>query len=213
MKRLQQIRMRISPATRESGFSLLEIIFALAIFAGISLVVMSLRNSVGIMESLVSQKLQSQQDTAQALQILTTDIRSAGPSSIGAYPIDAASTSSFSFYSDIDRDGVFDRVRYFLATSTIKRGIITPVGNPLVYSTSTERITTSIANVVISTSTPIFSYYDPAYTGSEQSLPIPINLSQIRAVKVSVYVGIKAASTKQTLFFTQTMVIRNLKGT
>ena len=196
-----------------NGFSLLEIIFALAIFASISLVVMNFKNNLSVVENLVSQELQSRQDVAQAFQILSTDIRSAGPSSIGAYPIADASTSSFLFYSDADRDGVFERVRYFLATSTIQRGIIKPTGNPLVYASSTETITTSVENVIVGTSTPIFSYYDSAYTGSESALSSPVDLAKIKAVKISVYVDVKPGTAPRSLFFTQTITIRNLKGT
>ncbi len=196
----------------ELGFSLLEIIFALAIFASISLVVMNFRNSVSVVENLVNQELQSQQDVAQAFQILTTDVRSAGPSGLGAYAIISASTSSFSFYSDVDKDGVFDQVRYSLVTSTIVRGIVVPAGNPLVYASGTETVTASIANVV-ATSTPIFSYYDSVYTGSEPPLSLPVDISKVRAVKISVYVDVKPATAPKPLFFTQTVTMRNLKGT
>src|SRR3989344_2719924 len=176
---------------QKGGFSVLEIIFALAIFASISLVVINLKSSVGIIDNLVNQRLQSQQDMNQAFQIFSNAVRSAGPSSIGAYPIEAASTSSFSFYSDVDKDGLFERVRYFLVTSTVQQGIIKPAGNPLVYTTSTETTITLIANVTQSTSTAIFSYYDSTYTGSEAALTLPIDASKVRAVKISVYIDPK----------------------
>ena len=204
---------RISLKTNTKGFSLLEIIFSLAIFAGIALVMLSLKNGVAVMENLASQELQSEQDIGQAFQIIITDIRSAGPSSVGSYAVDAASTSSFSFYSDVDRDGMFELVRYFLATSTLQRGITKPSGNPLVYSTSSEMITTSIANIIISTSTPIFSYYNSGYTGSQAPLAAPVNITEIRAAKISVYVDVKPTTAPKALFFTQTVTIRNLKGT
>ncbi len=196
-----------------AAFSLLEIVFALAIFAGIAIVVGSLKSSVGVLQNIVGQKLQSEQDVGQSFQIIATDIRSAGQSSIGAYPISAASTSSFSFYSDVDRDGIFELVRYFFVTSTLQRGITKPTGNPLVYSTSTEMVTTSIANIIISSSTPIFSYYDSGYTGSQAPLVAPVDISKVRAVKISVYVDVKPTTAPSALFFTQTITLRNLRGT
>jgi type II secretory pathway pseudopilin PulG len=198
------------------GFTLIEIVLVVAMTAGIVFVVASFRSNLDMMENLLNQKLQSRQDIDQALQIMTTEIRSAGPSSLGAYAIQAAGTSSLVFFSDVDKDGVYERVRYFVATSTgatttINRGIVKPAGNPLVYTTSSETVTTAIVNVIRSTTTPLFSYFDTNYTGFETPLALPVDATLIRLVKVSLYADINPSTAPIPTLFSTMINIRNLR--
>ncbi len=195
------------------GFSLIETIIVVAIFATMIAAVAKLRSTTDLMQSIVSQKMTSRQDIDQVLQIMSSDLRSAGPSSLGAYPIESASTSSFVFFSDVDRDGIFERERYFLTTSTIKKGIIKPSGNPLVYSTSSEVSSLVIDNVIISTTTPLFSYYDASYTGTQtSSLPMPVDITKIRVVKITIYRDSESGVAPGPSMFSTVVTIRNLRS-
>jgi prepilin-type N-terminal cleavage/methylation domain-containing protein len=195
------------------GFSLIEVIIVIALASAIFFVVASLRGNVSNLENLISQKLQSRQDVDQTFQILVTEIRSAGPSSLGAYPIVSAGTSTFVFYSDYDQDGIFERLRYTLGTSTVERGIVEPTGNPLVYSTSSEVVTTAIENVIVAatTSLDLFHFYDSNYTGSEAPMTSPISVADVRVVKIIVYADIAPGEAPKPVFFTNTVTIRNLR--
>lgn len=197
----------------KQGFSLVEVVIIIAVAAGIFFVVASLRGNVSDLENIISQKLLSRQDLDQTFQVLVTEVRSAGPSGLGAYPIESASTSSLVFFSDIDQDGVFERVRYSLVTSTILKGIIEPVGNPLVYATSSEIITIAIENVVVAatTSLNIFEYFDLSYTGSEAPLAEPVDVSQIRVIKIIMYVDVEPGVAPRPALFTEQVTIRNLR--
>ncbi len=141
-----------------------------------------------------------------------TDVRSAGPSSNGSYPIESASTSSLVFYSDVDQDGIMEKVRYVFATSTIKRGLIEPTGNPLTYVSSSEALTNIIENVIVSTSTNLFDYFDSTFTGSGAALSFPIDVSKIKVVKISVYVDTNPGKTPKPTLFSDTITIRNLRS-
>lgn len=148
--------------------------------------------------------------------MMVTDLRSMGPSSVGAYPIESASTSSIVFFSDVDENGVFDRVRYFLATSTatsgvkvVKKGIIKPIGNPYVYVASSEIVSTVVQNVVTSTE-PLFQYYASTFTGSEASLTSPIDIPSVRILKITVYADLSPRAPRP-LLFSDTVTMRNLK--
>jgi len=197
---------------RREGVTLLEVLLVVMISASLIFVVGSFRNNLDTLQNFVGQKLQSRQDIDQTIQIIETEIRSSGPSSLGAYAIESAGTSSFAFFSDIDKDGLFERVRYFLSTSTVQRGIIKPAGNPLVYATSSEVITTAVASVIPSTSTPLFAYYDASYTGTQSAMAYPLDVTAIRVVKFSVYADIKASSSPKAEFFTTTVTVRNLRS-
>lgn len=195
------------------GFSLFEVLIVMAIFTGILFVVVGFRGNIQSLENLLSQRLQSRQDIEQSMQILETEIRSAGQSSLGAYPIDAASTSSLTFYSDIDKDTLAEKVRYFLSTSTIRKGVIKPSGNPLVYAVASETLATVVQNIVLtSSSVPIFQYYNSAYTGTQAPLTSPIDTTAIRLIQISISADIKASSSPKAEFFTNTMTIRNLRS-
>lgn len=195
-----------------SGFSLVEVLVVIGIGSLLVFVITSFSDNLSVLKNIVGQKLQSRSDVEQTLQIMTTEIRSAGPSSLGAYAIDSASTSSFVFYSDIDKDGLFERVRYFVGTSTVQKGVVKPAGNPLVYATSTETVTTVIDNVTFpSSSQPLFGYYDSSYTGTQPQLPSPIDLTKVRIIQISLYVDISTSTAPKSEFFTTTVGMRNLK--
>lgn len=194
------------------GFSILEVIIVTALFAIVLSALVSFRGNLDILNNLISQKLQSRKDLQQTLQIFVTELRSAGPSSVGAYPIETAATSSIVFYSDIDKDGLFERVRYSLASGTIEKGITKPTGNPLTYATSSEVTTTIVNYVVVQPSSTIFSYYDTNYTGSEPALTPPIDVSQVRLVKISIYADVDPQHSPLPVFFTETANIRNLRS-
>ncbi|TSC82315.1 MAG: Uncharacterized protein G01um101420_479 [Parcubacteria group bacterium Gr01-1014_20] len=199
------------------GFSLIEVVIVAALAVGVLFVIVSLRGNVGNLENIITQKLASRQDIEQVFQIMTTEIRSASQASNGAYAIGAATTSSFSFYSDVDGDKIYDKVRYFLATSTavtstVYRGVIKPTGNPLQYATSSEMVSTAIKNFVKSTSTNFFEYYDADYTGSEPAMTSTQDITKIRIVKVSVYADVTPGKAPKPVFFSSFVSIRNLRS-
>ncbi len=195
------------------GFSLIEVLIVVAIATSVVLVVGNLSNNVSLLNTLVSQQLQSTSDIAQTLQIMTTEIRSASTAQNGAYAIDSASTSSFVFYSDIDKNGTIEHVRYFLSSSTIYKGVIVPTGTPATYPTSSEVITDVIDNVVTpSTSTPLFSYYDTNYTGTPPALSPPVVVSSIRLVGISFSADVQPKQAPAPQSFSDLIDIRNLRS-
>lgn len=195
-----------------NGFSLFEVVLVIGVSALVIFVIGSFSSNLNVIKNLVSQKLQSRSDVDQALQVMTTEIRSAGPSSLGSYPVEAASTSSFTFFSDINKNNFFYRVRYFLGTSTVQKGIVMPTGNPLTYVTSTEIVSTVVTDVTFPSSTqPLFNYYDSSYTGSQAPLSSPIDITKIRTVQISLSVDTATSTAPRAEFFTATVGIRNLK--
>src|ERR1700754_5186529 len=102
---------------RQAGFTLLEILVASAIIAGIMLFVAYFGNDLVKSNIRVNTTLLTQQEMQQAIQLMIPEIVSVSQSNSGNYPIEAAATTSLTLYSDIDRDGKFDRVRYYLEGS------------------------------------------------------------------------------------------------
>jgi hypothetical protein len=191
----------------------MEVVIVIGLASLILLLIGRFSGTVTSLDAYTNQKLASREDVQQTFEVMITDIRSAGPSAIGAYAIESASTSSLVFFSDVNNDGIADRVRYFLSSSTVMRGVVRPTGTPLAYVTSTE-IVNPVINYIIATSTPLFRYYDSSYTGNQtSSMPIPIDIPSIRAVQIQFYSDINpAASTPRPEFFSQTITVRNLRS-
>lgn len=201
--------MIIPKPSQRNGFSLIELVIGIGIAAAITFMVGSIGSQFSGIANFMNTKLQNEGNIDQVLGTMVADIRSMGPSGLGSYAIDAASSTSLTFFSDVDKDGIFEQVRYFLATSTINKGVIKPAGNPLVYATSTETVNAVISNVV-STST-VFQYFDSDYTGTQNPMATPLNISEIRVVKVTLFVDVNPGKTPLPSFFTRTINVRNLR--
>jgi len=202
----------MTSTSSRAGFSIFEVLIVIAIAASIVLVVGNFSNNTTALNSLVSQQLQSKSDAAVMLQMAADEVRSMAQSANGAYPIDTAGTSTFIFYSDINKNGTAERVRYFLASSSIFKGVISPTGSPAVYPTSTEAVTDALDNVTVTTSTPLFVYYDSSYTGSQAPLVQPVTIASIRLVGISFTAITNASKANVPQFFSSLIDIRNLKS-
>ena len=138
---------------------------------------------------------------------MISEIRTASVSSNGAYPIDQATVSSFTFFSDINNDNLREKIRYFLSGSTLQKGVIQPTGNPLVYNPANEKISI-LASGVTSLA---FGYYDKNYDGTTAALSFPINVPVVRLVKITVTIDQDPNRPPGPMTFTTQVSIRNLK--
>jgi prepilin-type N-terminal cleavage/methylation domain-containing protein len=145
-----------------AGFSLIEIIVVIFVLGLISVVVVTFQNDVFSLNTRLSNNLTSQSEAKGTLTMMTSEIRAASPSSNGAYPLAEANATSFIFYSNIDKDQLKERVRYFLSDNTLKKGVIKPSENPLVYNPANE-VVSEVVHGIVNGATPIFSYYDKNY--------------------------------------------------
>src|SRR3989344_4644245 len=116
--------------------------------------------------------------------------------------------TAFTFYSDIDDDGLKEKVRYFLNGPLLQKGVIKPTGSPLSYNPASEKITTLIPNVTNAT---IFTYYDENYDGAGAELTSPINIPVVRLVKITITIDKDPNRAPVTTIFSTQVSIRNLK--
>lgn len=190
------------------AFSLIELLVAFSIMIVIVIATMMFAGDVFDYASTFREVLEVQQEIQLTLRTLVPEIRSMVPSGNGAYSISAAASSSFLFYTDYDGDGVSERVRYFLTSSTLQKGVIDPTGSPLVYNPASEIVTDMVHNMVVSSSS-IFSYYDTSYTGTELPLSFPVAVASIRMVKVTISARDPGQNTPVT--FSVKLTPRNLR--
>lgn len=153
--------------------SFVALIVALLIYVGFSLTSFN----INFMKS-----FEPQFELQYVVQNMIKEIRTMRQSSVGSYPISQAASSTFIFFSDIDADGVVERFKYFVSGNALKKGILVPTGNPLIYNEANEETFDILHNLKIGTSS-VFNYYDANYSGSEAPLSFPINIPDVKLIK------------------------------
>lgn len=191
--------------------SLPELVVVSAIAGILILAVGTFQRNILYFAGFIDKSLTGTQDAKSVLRIMVREARSAAPSGVGAYPIAEVGTQSFAFYSDIDNDGIQERVRYFLSATDLKKGVIEPTGSPLQYNPASEQVTTLLARNVLNGAQPIFSYYDTNYDGTTAPLSQPVTTATVRLVKISIVIDADPNREPAPKTFTSQVSLRNLK--
>ena len=192
----------------KKGFTLLELLISIGILAGVIFAVFYFIYSISNLGSYFIQSYEVQQELQLAFQKIIPEMRSMDVSNIGSYPLVEAASSSIKFYSDYDGNGLYDQVRYFISSSTLKRGFIVPTGNPFTYDSANEKIDDLAHNIIMSTSS-IFSYFGSNYTGSESELSSSTVISDVRVIKIKLTA--KQQNQKNPIFFNATVTPKSLQ--
>lgn len=201
-----------------SGFTLIEAIVSLSILLLIGGGVIAFQRSVLVNAKSIQSALLEQSQVRKSLLTFSSDLRSAISRDGGGYPIEVTGTSTLVFYANVDSDASIERVRYFMGTSTaatkntLRRGVVKPVGTN--YS-QTETITTIARDVMNSTSTPIFTYYDGNFDGvtasSTAPLPQPVNIPLVRLVRISLILNPNGVRSPAMQTYSTVVAVRYLK--
>ena len=195
---------------RQKGFTLMEIVVTMGIVMIVAVLFMRLSRDITDSTLRFSSSLLTQEQLDVTMQTMLPEIRSASQGNDGSFPIVDASTSTFQFYSDIDRDGVFDRVRYFLSGTTFRKGFIKPTGSPLAYVTSTETFQDVIYNIIPGSQ--IFTYYDKNATSTSSAfLQQPVDVSLVKTIRITLVANQGTTSTPSLTGVETQATIRNLR--
>ncbi len=192
------------------GVSLAEMVVVIAIFGIISVAVANFGSEIFNFNSTAGSNLTAQSEGRRVLKTMVKELRSVSPSSVGSYALNQVATSSIIFYSDIDDDGLKERIRYFLQDTNLKRGVVKPSGNPLSYNLANENLIT-LATGVANGATPIFEYFDQNYTGSSSALLEPVQATSVRLVKINLILDKDPNKAGGIINVTSQVTLRNLK--
>lgn len=196
--------------TYQKGFSFIELLVVVGIIGLLSMAVGKFAGDVFYVNSVAQGSLSVSFDARNLLRVMARELRAAAPSANGAFPLVATASSSISFYSDVDGNGQRDFVRYYLASSTLMKGVTPPTGSPLTYSMANEDLIVVMSDVRNAT-TSIFSYYDNAYAGTTTALTFPINIQSVRLVRIDLTLDANGNRAPIQRTFTTQVSIRNLK--
>lgn len=189
---------------------MIELVIGIAVLVAMVGVIGLFARNAFYYNSVFSGGLTAYDDARHVLQPMSSEIRSMSPSSLGSYPIEVAADNSFIFFTDINDDGLKERVRYFVQGTTLKKGVITPSGSPLQYNTANEVISELVHNLRNGT-TPVFTYYDTNYNGTTSALTQPVDISYIRLIKVNMIVDVDPNRSPVPVTVTTQISVRNLK--
>lgn len=194
------------------GYTLMELLVVIALTSILGIIVTKFQKDVFSFNRSFSNNFSTADSAQKLLRPMTAEIRSASASNTGSYPIETIGDYSFSFYSDIDNDGLKELVKYSLSGTTITKEVTKPTGTPLVYLAANKVTTTFMTGVRNQTDgIPIFTYYDGTYTGGSGGVVGSTGLvSSIRLIGVKIRIVPSTGQQNTTEISTQ-VAIRNLK--
>lgn len=194
---------------QNSGFTLIEMIIAIAIFAIVMLAITTFFTILYKEQGTDIVKIEGTNIAGRALEKMGSEIRKMNRAENGTFAIELADGQNLIFYSDVDNDGQTERIEYLLNGTDLERKLTEP-GASLDYSGG-ETIT-SAASYVRNGTDPIFAYYDETYTGSEAPLACPANVTQIKVIGISMDINMNE-NYSSGLTHTETKIHpRNLKS-
>ncbi|NBV77547.1 hypothetical protein EBR66_05285 [bacterium] len=134
-------------------------------------------------------------------------LREANYSATGAYPIVSIGTSSITIYSDIDADPSAERVRFFVASSSLRQGAVDSSGDPPAY-TGTEAVSVLSEYVRnIDSNLVTFHYYD--VNGVE--ITNFTRIADVRFITIDMIVDVDPLKIPTVLNMKSSATLRNLR--
>lgn len=193
------------------GFTLVESLFAVAIFSLVVVAIGAFQRDVFFFNDILQTGLSNVTEARKVLRPFVGEVRGAQPSNLGGAAIERAEEQTFIFYTDINGDGTKERVRYFVDGNTFKKGIIEPTGNPYVYDQNNEQII-SVVNDVISEQTS-FSYFGSSYNGTSDvpAFTFPVSPSDVRLIRIDLTIDTNPNRAPGLMTITTQATVRNLK--
>jgi prepilin-type N-terminal cleavage/methylation domain-containing protein len=195
----------------KNGFTLAEIVVVVAILGIIMVAVGGFQRNVFVNNKYSQDSLTSAQDARNVLRVMVRELRMASPGNDGSFAIQTAATNTIAFFSDTDADGLKEKIRYYIATTTLRKGSIKPSGNPLTYNIANETTSILAYNVKNATSSPLFEYYDSNYAGTSSPLTQPVTVTNAHLVKINLMIDADPNRSPVVRTYTTQVNFRNLK--
>ncbi len=192
---------KIKPKTDKNGYTLIEIMVVISIMTIIVYIA-----SDFLIAGYKANVFNYEQDTAiqnarRATEIISKELRGANNSAQGDYPISVFEEDDLVFYSDIDDDQEFEKVRYFLDNNTIYK-VVTNPGPAFDYNMPSA--TTTVAQYIHNQEDPLFSYYDGNYNETDR-------VNEIRLIGIQVTVNVTPSRMPNDYTVITEVNLRNLK--
>lgn len=195
-----------------SGFTLIELSVTAFLLVALGAGILGLQYIIGNVEVRSFSSFTNVEGTNRAIRQLQKEIRTARTSDSGAFLFDAATSNSITFYSDIDFDGLTDKVTYTRVNNTLTKSVIKPQGYPASYLPQNAK-TTIITDIVRNNTTPVFYYYNGNWPQDTTNNPLatPANLSNIKLVRIYLRINQNSNDTRNDYILDTSVSVRMVK--
>lgn len=185
----------------KKGFTLPEILTTL----GILLIIIFISSDF-IVNGFKSLRFEQEQEVAVktariAMEDLKREIRGANMSESGDYPLLVIEDDDFIFFTDVDDDYEFEKVRYRMIGTILEKSVYEP-GPSNDYSTIGATMT--IANYMNNDEEAVFLYFDSDY--NETAL-----INDVRLIQISLKINVTPTISPNDYYVTTDVNLRNLK--
>ncbi|MEM5799823.1 MAG: type II secretion system protein [Candidatus Aenigmatarchaeota archaeon] len=167
------------------GFTLIETIFVLTIIGVVLTSFIFLINNLSNLNTYIIFGLGSQGNLELTLKEISKELKSMNYSNNGIYPIQEIGKNNIIFYSDIEDDGLVEKISYYVDNDNIFKK------NIYYFNTSTNtydqlpKISKELVKNLATTS--VFTFYDDNSTET-------VDISKIRYIKVNLAIYLKYPS-------------------
>lgn len=198
--------------TNISGFTLVETSIASVLLLAIGAGILGLQVVIGNLQLKTFSSFTNVESGIGAVRQMVQELRTARAGDNGAFLIESALGSSITFYSDIDADGLVEKVTYTQSGTNITKSVINPTGYPVTYPPNAAT-TITIVDSLRNGSTPLFTYYNEDWPEdtTNNPLPTPANLTQIKLVRVYMRLNSLANDTLNDYVIDSSAQIRMVK--
>jgi len=197
---------------KQRGFTLIELLVAIGITTLLVGPIAWILINGFRSNAIIWEQLKTQTEGRRVLQQVVDVVRRIESSSLGAYQIEKAESYDLIVFTNVDTDSLREKVRFWIDNKTLKKTVVKPSGSPLSYSgdgTTTE-LAYDVLNLV--SSTPLFYYYDQNYSGTGSALSSPINIPDIRVVRVNLGLEKSPTASPVPLWVESVVSVRSLKS-
>lgn len=188
------------------GFTLIEVIMAVAIFSLLMLAMNALFISLYRQQGTDTAMTKRTQSMNYALGTMSRELRGSNRGEDGSFFIAEAGNNSLTFYSDINKDGLTEKISYTLDGTDFKKTITEPGSSSLYAGAGVSSV---VCPEIQNGGTPIFTYYNKSYTGSEAPMPVPAKALDISMIGVSLTVNTVSRNKSYPLHAETKIQLRN----
>jgi prepilin-type N-terminal cleavage/methylation domain-containing protein len=174
---------------KNKGFTIIEIIISISILSLLGIALLGLQRVLGQNQILITKTYRNIEVSNKIAANIVRELRMARTAENGYYALEKTDDNELIFYSDVDFDGLAERVRYTRTGNSLVKGVTKSSGFPPAYPSSDESIVELTVNIR-NLSEPVFFYYNESWPTDTVNNPLSTNLRLSNAKIIRIYLKI-----------------------
>lgn len=202
------------PASNNRGFTLIEVLITSVIFSMVITTAYFFWQFFNENYQFTLEQSQNLDESYNALTRIVRELREIETAQGGSFELELTHDQELIFYADVDQDNISERIRYWLDTTNLKRGITEPSGDPIIYDSNNESVSI-IAKNIANNLDPIFYYYNNEWPQDTINNPLAIGERLLSTKLITVTISVKADIEnlrQDPVMLSQSVSLRRLKN-